>query len=113
MQVDPMQGVLAQMRMLAAQAAAQPVPGNAAAAAGSAAQQQGGFAASLRSAIDGVDQQLQQAGALQRQFVSGAGGASLSDVMLATQKASLSFQAALQVRNKLVSAYQDIMNIQA
>ena len=33
--------------------------------------------------------------------------------MLASQKASLSFQAALQIRNKLVSAYQDIMNIQA
>jgi flagellar hook-basal body complex protein FliE len=113
MQVDPLQGVLAQMRALAAQAAAQPVPGNAAAALGSAAQQQDGFAASLKSAIDGVNTQMQQADALQQQFVSGASSVSLSDVMLATQKASLSFQAALQVRNKLVSAYQDIMNIQA
>ncbi|MGC8806335.1 MAG: flagellar hook-basal body complex protein FliE [Thiomonas sp.] len=63
--------------------------------------------------LDGVNGALQQANALQQQFVSGTGDVSLSDVMLASQKASLSFQAALQVRNKLVSAYQDIMNIQA
>ncbi|CAN0360480.1 unnamed protein product [Phaeothamnion confervicola] len=31
--------------------------------------------------------------------------------MVAIQKANLSFQAATQVRNKLVSAYQDIMNM--
>ena len=37
---------------------------------------------------------------------------SLSDVMIAGQKANISFQATIQVRNKLVSAYQDIMNMQ-
>ncbi|MGC9236726.1 MAG: flagellar hook-basal body complex protein FliE [Thiomonas sp.] len=116
MQIDPMQSVLAQMRSLAAQAAARPdaAGGNAAAALGAtAAAQQTDFAATLKSALDGVNGALQQANALQQQFVSGTGDVSLSDVMLASQKASLSFQAALQVRNKLVSAYQDIMNIQA
>ncbi|MDY0331363.1 MAG: flagellar hook-basal body complex protein FliE [Thiomonas sp.] len=117
MQIDPMQSVLAQMRSLTAQAAARPaaaVGGNAAAALGAtAASQQADFAATLKSAVDGVSGELQHANALQQQFVSGAGDVSLSDVMLASQKASLSFQAVLQVRNKLVSAYQDIMNIQA
>ena len=117
MQIDPMQSVLAQMRSLTAQAAARPsdaVGGNAAAALGATAgTQQSDFAATLKSALDGVNGDLQQANALQQQFVSGTGDVSLSDVMLASQKASLSFQAVLQVRNKLVSAYQDIMNIQA
>lgn len=117
MQVDPMQSVLAQMRSLTAQAAARPadaVGGNAAAALGAtAATQQTDFAAALKGAVDGVSGALQHANALQQQFVAGTGNVSLSDVMLASQKASLSFQEALQVRNKLVSAYQDIMNIQA
>ncbi|MBN2691858.1 MAG: flagellar hook-basal body complex protein FliE [Burkholderiaceae bacterium] len=117
MQIDAMQSVLAQMRRLAAQAAARPADatgGNAAAALGATAStQQTDFAATLKGALDGVSGELQQANALQQQFVSGTGDVSLSDVMLASRKASLSFQAALQVRNKLVSAYQDIMNIQA
>jgi flagellar hook-basal body complex protein FliE len=37
---------------------------------------------------------------------------SLSDVMIAGQKANIAFQATIQVRNKLVSAYQDMMNMQ-
>ncbi|MDB5854435.1 MAG: flagellar hook-basal body complex subunit FliE [Herminiimonas sp.] len=36
----------------------------------------------------------------------------LSDVMIATQKANIGLQATVQVRNKLVSAYHDIMNMQ-
>ncbi|MES2934461.1 MAG: flagellar hook-basal body complex protein FliE, partial [Pseudomonadota bacterium] len=36
----------------------------------------------------------------------------LSDVMISMQKASISFQATVQVRNKLVSAYQEMMNMQ-
>lgn len=97
MQIDPMQSVLAQMRSLApprrrSKAISPPT---------------------LKTALDDVNGALQQANALQQQFISGAADVSLSDVMLASQKASLSFQAALQVRNKLVSAYQDIMNIQA
>jgi flagellar hook-basal body complex protein FliE len=114
MQIDPMQSVLAQMRALAAQAAARPDAATAnAVTSASAATQQGDFAATLKAALDGVNGALQHANALQQQFLSGASDVSLSDVMLASQKASLSFQAALQVRNKLVAAYQDIMNIQA
>ena len=45
-------------------------------------------------------------------FSSGQGEVNLQDVMINLQKASLSFQQMVQVRNRLVSAYHDIMNIQ-
>ena len=112
MNVDRMQQLVQQMRALAAEAAASPRLDGARAPAG-AAGAEGDFARTLQSALDGVNAQMQQADQLQAQFSTGTSNVSLSDVMLATQKASLSFQAALQVRNKLVSAYQDIMNIQA
>ncbi len=41
----------------------------------------------------------------------GQGGVDITDVMIASQKASVSFQAMTQVRNKLVQAYQDIMQM--
>jgi flagellar hook-basal body complex protein FliE len=49
---------------------------------------------------------------LGKRFVSGDDSVSLSDVMIAGQKANIGFQATIQVRNKLVSAYHDIMNMQ-
>ena len=48
---------------------------------------------------------------LAQDFSAGTGNASLQDVMMSLQKANLSFQQMVQVRNKLVSAYQDIMNM--
>lgn len=113
MQIDPMQSVLAQMRSLAAQAAARPEAAAPAGAQASAGTQQTDFADSLKAAVSAVGKQVDEANALQQQFVSGASDVSLSDVMLATQKATLSFQAMVQVRNRLVTAYQDIMNISA
>jgi flagellar hook-basal body complex protein FliE len=49
---------------------------------------------------------------MQKAFVMGDERASLSDTMIAMQKASINFQAAVQVRNKVVQAYNDIMNMQ-
>ena len=49
---------------------------------------------------------------LAQDFSAGTGNASLQDVMMSLQKANLSFQQMVQVRNKLVSAYHDIMNMQ-
>jgi len=49
---------------------------------------------------------------LGKSFAMGDDSVSLSDVMIAGQKANISFQATVQVRNKLVSAYHDIMNMQ-
>jgi flagellar hook-basal body complex protein FliE len=112
MNVDRMQQLVQQMRALAAEAAASPRLDGAQAPAG-AARADGDFAKTLQAALEGVNAQMQRADHLQAEFSTGTSNLSLSDVMLATQKASLSFQAALQVRNKLVTAYQDIMNIQA
>ena len=46
------------------------------------------------------------------QFVSGESNVDLHDVMISLQKANVSFQSMIQVRNKLVTAYQEIMNMQ-
>ena len=54
----------------------------------------------------------EQAGQLGDQFAAGNDNISLSDVMIATQKASISLQTTVQVRNKMVAAYTDIMNMQ-
>jgi flagellar hook-basal body complex protein FliE len=52
-----------------------------------------------------------QAGQLAESFSAGDPGVDLAQVMVALQKASVSFQAMTQVRNKLVDAYRDIMSM--
>jgi len=69
------------------------------------------FAALMRQAIDGVNAVQRQSRDLAARFESGDRDVELSQVMIADQKASLAFTAATQVRNKLVTAYQDIMNM--
>ncbi|MFO1350000.1 MAG: flagellar hook-basal body complex protein FliE [Gammaproteobacteria bacterium] len=70
----------------------------------------GDFAGLLNSMIDGVNQSQQQAKDMSEAFERGD-DVDLAAVMIASQKARLSFQAILQVRNKLIAAYQDIMNM--
>lgn len=70
------------------------------------------FADVLRQSIDKVNGAQQKSVDLQQRFELGDENASLHDVMISMQKASLSFQTIVQVRNKLVTAYQDIMNTQ-
>ncbi|MGV8933245.1 MAG: flagellar hook-basal body complex protein FliE [Gallionellaceae bacterium] len=70
------------------------------------------FASVLKSSLDGVSQAQNQATTLQNAFVMGDDKVSLSDTMIAMQKANISLQATVQVRNKLVAAYNDIMNMQ-
>jgi len=69
------------------------------------------FGGLLTKAINSVNKQQAEAGQLARQIESGDGGVSLVKAMIASQKASVAFQATMQVRNKVVSAYQDIMNM--
>ena len=69
------------------------------------------FAQVLKNTLEQVNQVQQSAQAMTTDFVSGQGNASLQDVMVNLQKANLSFQQMVQVRNKLVTAYQDIMNM--
>jgi len=78
-----------------------------------AAQHAGGadFGQALKAAIDQVNVAQQQAQQLTQEFAGGDSNVNLQDVMINLQKASLSFQQMVQVRNKLVTAYQDVMNM--
>ena len=69
------------------------------------------FGQILKSTLDQVNQAQVDAQKLAQDFSAGNGNASLQDVMMSLQKANLSFQQMVQVRNKLVTAYQDIMNM--
>lgn len=100
--------LLTQLRALAAQAQGRPPAAEAAAAGASPSS----FQSVLRNSIESVNQNQQAARGLAEAFETGAPGVDLAEVMIASQKASISFQAMVQVRNKLVSAYQEIMGMQ-
>jgi len=70
------------------------------------------FSEALKASLNQVNKIQIDAEKLGKNFAMGDDSVSLSDVMIAGQKANISFQATIQVRNKLVSAYQDIMNMQ-
>ena len=70
------------------------------------------FAAVLKASIEQVNGSQQQAAQAARDFELGTASASLPEVMISLQKANISFQQVVQVRNKLVAAYHDIMNMQ-
>jgi len=71
------------------------------------------FAQVLKNSIDQVNQTQKQASQMAEDLVAGTGNQNLHEVMAALQTASISFQEMVQVRNRLVSAYQDVMNMQA
>jgi flagellar hook-basal body complex protein FliE len=71
-----------------------------------------GFADVLKTTIDQVSAAQQDARKMSEDFSTGTGNANLQDVMVNLQKANISFQQMVQVRNKLVTAYHDIMNMQ-
>jgi len=112
--------VLAQIRSLSAQAGANVKPpagaavaglGNAGAALGSSASAAPAFGDLLKQGIDSVNKSQQSASALADAWERGTPGVDLAKVMIESQKASVSFRALTEVRNRLVSAYQDIMNM--
>ena len=80
-------------------------------AAGSAATGAAPFGDLLRNAITGVDGLEQQASAAVDGLMQGT-GVVVHDAMIATQKADMSFELALAVRNKAVAAYQQVMGMQ-
>ncbi|NLD67296.1 MAG: flagellar hook-basal body complex protein FliE [Limnobacter sp.] len=75
------------------------------------AAQAGGFARSLDAALESVSRLQNESTALQQQFQLGAENVSLERTMIAMQQSQVAFQAALTVRNRLVAAYTDIMNM--
>jgi flagellar hook-basal body complex protein FliE len=78
---------------------------------GVSAAQAPSFTETLRGAINGVNQTQQQAGALSKAFEMGDPNAGLAKVMMAAQQSQVAFRATVEVRNRLVQAYQDVMNM--
>ncbi len=97
--------VVAQMRALSAAASsASERPGEGTSGAD--------FAQLMKNSLDDVNAAQAKSRELATAFEMGEKGVELPEVMVALQKASISFQAITQVRNKLLSAYQDVMNMQ-
>ena len=69
------------------------------------------FGEMLKNSLDAVNDAQQTSSQLKVDFVSGKKDVGLAEVMIASQKANLSFRAVTEVRNKLITAYQDIMNM--
>lgn len=72
----------------------------------------GGFGQALQSALQSVSSAQNHSSQLQREVQLENPAVSLEQTMLAMQKAQIGFQATLQVRNRLVQAYSDVMNMQ-
>ncbi|MFP5463785.1 MAG: flagellar hook-basal body complex protein FliE [Gammaproteobacteria bacterium] len=70
------------------------------------------FGAVLGQFVSQVNEAQAASTDLAARFEQGDEKVSLAQVMVASQKSSVSFQAVMQVRNKLLSAYQDVMNMQ-
>lgn len=79
-------------------------------AAAPAATQPTSFADTLTHALKSVNEGQQQASALSESYERGE-TVDIAKVMLARQQASVGFEATMQVRNKLLSAYKDIMSM--
>ncbi len=69
------------------------------------------FTETLRNAINGVSEAQATSGQLQAAFERGDPGADLARVMVASQQAQVAFRATVEVRNRMVQAYQDVMNM--
>ncbi len=98
--------VLAQMRTVTTQIqGVSPLPASEKSVPGS------DFSQILKSSIESVNEVQKNSAALSRSFELGENNVDLAQVMIASQKSSVSFQAMVQVRNKLVDAYKDVMNM--
>ncbi|BFM06726.1 flagellar hook-basal body complex protein FliE [Halioxenophilus aromaticivorans] len=69
------------------------------------------FGELFNKAIDNVNGLQQNASALSSAYARGDESVDITDVMIASEKSRVGFQATVQVRNKVIEAYQDIMNM--
>ncbi|MYL24638.1 flagellar hook-basal body complex protein FliE [Vreelandella massiliensis] len=102
------QSALQQMQQLASQASQQPLQGSQV----STAVGQGSFGSELQASIQRINRLQQTANSQAVAFQSGESDLALNEVMADMQKASVAFQMGMQVRNRLVTAYKDVMNMQ-
>lgn len=65
----------------------------------------------MTQAVNKVNEVQKTSNAMADAYERGVAGVDITDVMIASQKASVSFQAMVQVRNKLIDAYRDVMNM--
>lgn len=105
MAISSIESVLQQMRVLAQ--ASGPIPADGGAVAS------GGFADELKKSLNRISDTQQYADGQAQAFELGKPGVALNDVMVDMQKANIGFQMGLQVRNRVVAAYQEIMNMPA
>ncbi len=70
------------------------------------------FSDFLKNSLENVNLSQKQAEELSQRVASGDNSVNLHEVMIAMQTASLSLQETVQVRNKIMTAYQEIMNMQ-
>ncbi|WP_343551379.1 flagellar hook-basal body complex protein FliE [Pantoea sp.] len=102
MSIQAIDGVLQQLQMTSLQASGKQVEtGN-----------QVDFGATMKAALDKISDTQNAARTQAQDFEMGKPGIQLNDVMVDLQKSSISMQMGIQVRNKLVSAYTDVMNMQ-
>lgn len=101
-------GVLMQMRAIRAQMDATPAAMPVAPPDVVKPAEQGGFGSLLKGAVDKVNESQALSKQLATAYEKGDPTVDLPQVMISLQKSSVSFQAMLQVRNRLVSAYEDI-----
>jgi flagellar hook-basal body complex protein FliE len=69
------------------------------------------FSSMMAKAINQVNETQMEASGMKKAFVMGDDSFDLSEVMVAVQKSRISFEALSQVRNKLLTAYKDVMNM--
>ncbi|MDR2166076.1 MAG: flagellar hook-basal body complex protein FliE [Zoogloeaceae bacterium] len=107
MDTKGMEQMLDLLRSTAAQAGGGPRSAESSARAGDA-----DFAQVLKNSIDQVNNAQKQATQMAENLAAGNTGQNLHEVIAALQTASISFQEMVQVRNRLVSAYENVMNMQ-
>lgn len=74
-------------------------------------QENGGFSQLLVKGINEINSLQKNSQQLSQQYLLGSSESGLNDVMVSQQKATIALNFGIQVRNKLVSAYQEIMNL--
>lgn len=119
---DAISSILSQIRAheMRMRGTADVAPGNAIGGLGGGGRVEGGrveneaapgFQQTLSNAIDKVSATQRTAGELQQAFELGDPRADLARVMVAMQQSQVAFKATVEVRNRLVQAYQDVMNM--
>lgn len=102
MSIQAIDGVLQQLQLTSLQASGKQAEST----------NQVDFGATMKAALDKISDTQNAARTQAQDFEMGKPGIQLNDVMVDLQKSSISMQMGIQVRNKLVSAYTDVMNMQ-